>query len=146
MLAVSAVAGIWIIRSRGRQEGRRATVDLIVEQGRDSELKEARKTIRDMHERGETNLAKYLQTTDSEEYKAILLTLNTYEFVACGIRTAAFSEEVYKRLRCSTALKDWESLKGFVTEFRRIKGKQTFFQDFEWLYLRWNADPLKENN
>lgn len=146
MLAVSAVAGIWIILSRGKQEGRRATVDLIVHQTSDAELKEARKIIKGMHEKDETNLARYLQDTNSAEYKAILKCINTYEFVASGIRTNAFSEVVYKRLRCFLLIKDWEALEGFVAEFRKLRGHATFFQDFEWLYRRWKKNPLKEDD
>ena len=142
-MAVSAIGGIWIIRSRGKQEQRRATVDLIIEQKRDKELTEARELIRVMHENGETNLARHLNLPDSTEYKAILLALNTYEFIASGIRTNAFSESVYKRLRFSTVIRDWESFEGFVTEFRKQKKRDTFFQDLEWLYHRWKKNPLK---
>jgi hypothetical protein len=96
-----------------------------------------------MHGRGETNLARFLQDTTCPEYKAIMLSLNTYEFVACGIRTGAFSEKVYKRLRCTLLIRDWESFEGFVTEFRKLRGGGAFFQDFEWLYKRWKKSPLK---
>jgi len=80
-----------------------------------------------MHEHHEGNLARFLQDKDSKEYAAILKALNTYEFVSCGIRTNAFSEQVYKRLRYSTVIRDWESFEGFVTEFRREKDKDSFF-------------------
>jgi hypothetical protein len=146
ILAVSAGAGIRIIRSRGKQEARRATVDLIVAQNRDPELVKAKAAIRAMHENHETNLARHLQDPNSEQYKAILLVLNTYEFIASGIRTHAFDDEVHKRLRFSAVIRDWESLKGFVADFRIQKGKTTLFQDFEWLYQQWKKDPLKADS
>jgi hypothetical protein len=99
-----------------------------------------------MHEREASNFARYLDDTDCEEYKAIMRTLNAYEFVASGIRERAFSEAVYKRLRCSTLIKDWEAFQGFVIEFRKQKSKRTFFQDFEWLYKRWSQQPLKADS
>jgi hypothetical protein len=145
VFAISAFAGMWIIRSRGYQEGRRATVDLIVQQKRDEKLLAARHCIMVMHEKGEKNLARHLENPDSEECKAILLALNTYEFVACGIKLGAVSERIYKRLRFSTVLKDWDAFEGFVIEFRRQRGGDTFFQDFEWLYGRWKKHPLKSN-
>ena len=113
-----------------------------MEQKRDVDLKDAREKIKEMHEHHESNLARFLQDKDSVEYKAIMVALNTYEFVSCGIRTKAFSEEVYKRLRYSTVIRDWESFRGFVIEFRKEKARDSFFQDFEWLYDRWKKDPL----
>ena len=146
MLAVSAIGGIWIVLSRGKQEGRRATVDLVVEQKRDEKLVAAREWITCMKEKGETNLAKHLEIPTSQEYQHILYQLNTYEFVAVGIMTKAFSEKTYKRLRCSTFIADWECFQGFVTELRKKRAKPTLFQDSEWLYRRWKAKPLEKLN
>jgi len=146
VLGVSAIGGIWIILSRGQQEARRATVDLVVEQKRDTKLTVAREWINKTKERGETNLAKYLESPESTEYQNILYALNTYEFVAVGIRTGAFSETTYKRLRYSTLIADWECFHGFVTEFRKRHGTQSLFQDFEWLHERWKNKPLKVND
>ena len=145
ILAVSAGTGIWVIKSHGDQERRRATVDLIVDQRRDAELIAARLVVKALHDREASNYARYLDSTDSEEYKAIMLTLNAYEFVASGIREKAFSEAVYKRLRCSTLIRDWESFQAFVIEFRKQKSRKTFFQDFEWLYKRWTQQPLRSD-
>jgi hypothetical protein len=145
MFAVSALAGILVIRSRGHQEGRRATVDLIIDQKRDDKLLAARQVIMQMHERGENNLARYLDHPESDEYKAIMLCLNNYEFIACGIKLEAFSEKIYKRLKCSMVIRDWEAWEGFVIEFRKQKKGDTFFQDFQWLYEKWKKDPLKPN-
>lgn len=147
IFAASAVAGILVIRSRAHQEGRRSTVDLIVEQKRDEKLMAARHLIVRMHENKEDNLARYLNDKESEQYKAIMLSLNSYEFVACGIKTGAFSDKVYKRLRYSTLIRDWKAFEGFVIEFRKKHEHEgdTFFQDFEWLYKKWKRKPLKPN-
>lgn len=143
MFAVSALAGILVIRSRGHQEGRRATVDLIIEQKRDEKLVAARHLILQMHDKGEDNLARYLDANESEQYKAMMLWLNNYEFIACGIKLGAFSERIYKRLRCTMLIRDWEAWEGFVVEFRNRRRGETFFQDFEWLYRKWKKNPLK---
>ena len=145
ILLASAIVAICTIRASARQERRRATIDVVIEQRRDERLIAARQIITKKHEAGETNLAKYLETKDSEDFKVILLVLNAYEFVASGIREDAFDEDTFKRLRCSTVLKDWEALWGFVMEFRRQKKIPTLFQDFEWLYDKWKIDPLPAN-
>ena len=52
ILAVSALAALWVIKASKTQEKRRSTVDLIVEQKRDRDLTEARRVILAMHEAG----------------------------------------------------------------------------------------------
>jgi Domain of unknown function (DUF4760) len=145
ILAVSAFGGVWIIRSRGKQEQRRATVDLIIDIRLDPAHIDARETIKNLHEKGEKNLARYLNDLESAEYKAIMFSLNIYEFFATGIRTNALSEGIYKRLYFSVVLRDWESFQGFVMEFRKQKASETFFQEFEWLYHQWKKKPLKRS-
>lgn len=143
VLAVSAVGAIWIIKASKNQEKRRATIDAVVDQKRNKELQDARLLIQKLHETGEKNFSRYLANIDSPEYQAIVLTLNTYEFMAVGIRAGALDEKTYKRLRCSTLLKDWEALCAFVVDFRRAKGRASLFQDFQWLNDRWVKKPLK---
>lgn len=146
VLAVSAIAAIWIILANTKQEKRRATIDLVLEQKRDATLKAARSALTKMHEAGEKNLSKYLDDPECDQYKAILLVLNTHEFVASGIREGAFDEATYKRIRFSTLRKDWDALCAFVLEFRRVRGSRTLFQDFQWLNGRWEKKPLKADN
>jgi hypothetical protein len=146
VLAISAGGALWIVRARGTQEKRRATVDLISHQKRDEKLEAARTLMHKLHDDGEKNLAKFLLTTDSKEFQSILLVLNAYEFVAAGIRQGALDEKTYKRLRCYNLMKDWDALCGFVLEFRRIKGFKTLFQDFQWLNERWVKNPLKADD
>src|SRR2546422_4585482 len=104
ILAVSAIAAIWVIQASKRQEKRRATIDAVIDQKRNKDLVGARRVLLKMHESGEKNLAKHLEKTESEEYQSILLILNTYEFMAVGIREGAFDENTYKRLRYSVLL------------------------------------------
>jgi hypothetical protein len=144
-VAISAAAGIWfgLIRSPEKQAARRATIDIIIAQNRDEATTEARQKIREIHQSQDYNLTRFVEQTNSEEYKAILTSLNNYEFIASGIRVGCFDEKIYKRLRYTTVLRDWEYLTGFVVAFRNTKGKATLFQDLEWLYARWKQAPLK---
>jgi hypothetical protein len=52
-------------------------------------------------------------------------------------------EKTDKRLRCSTALKDWEALYAFVVDLRRAKDRTSLFQDFQWRNDRWVKKPQK---
>ena len=143
MLAISAGAGILVIRSRGKQEARRATIDLLFE--RDLEHSNTVPTLKELIDSGEVNLAQYANQPTSEKYKSITFALNSHEFIAAGIKTHALSDEVYKRMRFSAVMRDWEAAEGFIAEFRKIKQKQTLFQDFEWLHRQWKKKPLQIN-
>jgi hypothetical protein len=143
VLAISAVAAIWVIRASKTQEKRRATIDAVMDQKRDPTLIAARKVVIKLHESGEKNFAKFLEDTDSEQYQSILLVLNTYEFIASGTREGAFDEYTYKRLRYSVVIRDWDNLCAFVLAFRKMKGLSGLFQEFEWLVERWRKKPLK---
>jgi len=143
ILTISAIAAIWVIKSSKTQEKRRATIDVVMHQKKDDALQSARRVVLKLHESGECNFAKYLESTSSEEYKSILLVLNGYEFVASGIREGAFDEKTYKRLRYSTVLRDWGNLCAFILAFRRSKKIDELFQEFEWLYEQWKDRPLK---
>jgi hypothetical protein len=90
----------------------------------------------------EHHFARFLPDPISPEYKAILLTINTYEFIGVGIRAGALNEEIYKRLRWSMVIRDWEAFEGFIAEFRKQHERDSFFQEFEWLYRRWKNSPL----
>jgi len=98
-----------------------------------------------LHDKGITYFAQFVGQPTSDEYKTIIFALNSHEFIASGIRTKALSEGVYKRMRYSAVIRDWESLEGFIADFRKAKSKHTLFQDFEWLYDRWKKKPLKHD-
>jgi Domain of unknown function (DUF4760) len=144
ILFVSAIAGLAIIFFRGNQEARRATIELLVEH-KQEESTTRNPTLKGLHDKGITNFAQFVGQPASEEYKTIIFALNSHEFIASGIRTKALSEEIYKRMRYSAVVRDWESLQGFIAEFRKAKSKYTLFQDFEWLYDRWKKNPLKRD-
>ena len=78
----------------------------------------------------------------AEENGYILTILNNHEFSASGIKDGVFDECTYKRMLCSVIIKDWNSLKAYITELRNTRNHQTLFQEFEWLANRWSENPL----
>jgi hypothetical protein len=142
-LFLSAVGALWIIVSREKSERRRATIDLVIHQKTDPKLQEAKLHILALHDNKVQNFARYLEDRNSPDCKNILLLLNNYEFIAAGIRESALDEEIYKRVQYSVLVKDWDALSGFVMEFRRAEGRQTLFQEFEYIAKRWKKDKLK---
>jgi len=146
-LLVSALGAVLIILSRSKTERKRATVDLVLQLKKDTDLTNARRTILKLHNAGQKHFAPFLADADCPEHQAIMRVLNTNEFVAGGIKNSAYDEKLYKRMQCSSFIRDWEAFSGFVMDFRNSRGDKdgakTFYQDFQWLAERWRADPLK---
>jgi len=142
-LIISAIAALWLIAASRRDNKRRATIDLVIQQKQDLELQAARRWVLSMHENREDNFTRYLGDKDTDEFKHILRVLNNYEFIAAGIREDALDEEIFKRTQWSVVMKDWKALGGCVMELRRSSDRPTLFQEFEALAKRWKDQPLK---
>jgi len=142
-LIVSAVAAIYLIAASRKDNRRRATIDLVIQQKQDSELQTAKRFVLSLHENKVENLTKYLADKNSDECKNLLRVLNNYEFVAAGIREDALDEEIFKRVQFSVWIKDWDALSGVVMELRHSENRDTLFQEFQLMSARWKQKPLK---
>ena len=74
------------------------------------------------------------------ENHAILDILNNYEFMASGIREGTFDEEIYKRMKGSLIIVDWENLHIYVYALRKRENRPKLFIEFEWLAKKWDAE------
>ena len=143
---LSAIGAVAVIYYNNLAARKRATIDLVMHQKSDNRFMEARKKIKLLMGNENECCAKYFKDHNSDEYKAILEVLNSYEFVASGIRETAFDESIYKRMQYSIVTSDWDSLHGFVAEIRNKNNAQTLYKEFEWLAMRWKDKPLKVKN
>lgn len=139
---LSALGAIAVIYYNGKQARLRALIDLIVHQKTDVDLLAATRLVNSLHKEGKP-WTQHL-SPECDERKAILKILNNQEFIAVGIRMKAFDESVYKQMQCTNLLRLWDASKGFIEEIRRERSKDTLFQDFELLALRWKKSPIKE--
>ncbi|MDE8035780.1 DUF4760 domain-containing protein [Actinobacillus equuli subsp. equuli] len=129
-----------------RMQQTRATIDLILQENQDVELNQAKQTISKLPENA--SFLEYLDVReeDSDEKKqikqSIRVLMNRYEFIALGIKNEAFEESIYKELQFSDVTDVWKKSKPLIMELRRRKGKNTYYQEFEWLTDRWLNNPL----
>jgi hypothetical protein len=146
ILLGSAGIGIWTLGSGSRQERRRATVDIIRDQLQDVQLISARKMFRELKARN-VDLSTFAQMPEAPERLALLAVLNSYEFMAAGLREGAFDEKTYQRMYQTNVIKDWRALEGFAKKYRELwnlpGADSTVYQEFERLYVRWTEHPLK---
>ena len=155
VLVVTAGIGILTFRSSSQQERRRATVDIVRDQQRDDVLIKARATVRSLEDAsGRIDFGPILQQKDSEQLRAIYNVLNSYEFIASGLRTGAFDEKTYKRMYYNTVITHWTLFQDFIDAYREkyrrenpgVKGMaaDTIYQDFQELATEWSKHPLKQ--
>jgi hypothetical protein len=138
-LSASALGALWIVWSRARSERRRATVDLLIHQQSNVELREALVYVR----HSDDHMVDNLGDRNSEQYKKCMLVLNRYEFIAAAIREEALDEDLFKRMQYTVVIRDWDVLCSFVMELRRLDKHPTLFQEFHWLSERWHKKPLE---
>ena len=141
-LIISAIGAVLIIWSRAKSERRRATVDLILEQTTNPELRQARIFVK--RERG--NLLQFLGNRDAQEYRNCMLVLNHYEFIAAALREGALDEDLFKRMQWTVVTRDWHSLCPFIFELRRRDDHPTLFQEFQWLAKKWINNRLRTDD
>lgn len=85
-------------------------------------------------------LDKKVESTDEEiKHNFIVLdVLNSIEFICVGIKEDLFDEAIYKRMSESSVIKDWNTLKPYIMELRRVSGdNDKLFCEFEWLATKW---------
>lgn len=149
ILAVTAVfAGYQLKALRSQEQSddlkrkQRATIDAVMADRRDEQLIASRYAFADMKNSNENfeSLAAHQIPNNFQKNKAILDILNNYEFMAAGIREGAFDEEIYKRMKCSLIVQDWEILSVYVFSLRKQTKRERLFIEFQWLAERWKKD------
>jgi hypothetical protein len=128
--------------SKGQE--RRATIELMLSQNSDPELKKATNFIKERHRTGETNLAVYIDNRKGEEYLMLVYLLNTYEFTAAAIKENALDEDLLKRMQYTVILKNWKVLEPFVMVLRDKDKHDTLFQEIQMMAERWKLHPLQK--
>lgn len=115
----------------------RATVDVVRHELTDRELGIALKQYAEKRESKTLTPLACTHPSPADEHVHIMRVLNNYEYVATGIHTGAFDEEIYKRMKFSALIRDWDALKPYVCELRSKYGKSGVFIEFENLAEKW---------
>lgn len=129
-----------------KQHKQKSTIDLLISNNTNAYYRKRRKAYMRMRDGGMnfTSLAckldKKVESTDEEiKHNFIVLdVLNSIEFICVGIKEDLFDEAVYKRMSESSVIKDWNTLKPYIMELRRVSGdNDKLFCEFEWLATKW---------
>jgi hypothetical protein len=142
-IILSAIGAIAIIYNNSHQAKKRATIDLVLHELSDKEIIEAKNHVRKYRESGSPFAELSGKAHDDNPLNGYLQTvLNHHEFVATGIKEGAFDEEIYKRMKRSLVLRDWQALEPYISEKRRQERRDKLFSEFQWLACRWKDNPI----
>ena len=142
ILAITAAIGLGTLGASSRQERRRATVDVLLENLDDQKFLDARKKVRALLKPG-LDIKRLLSDEGAEDRRQVLSILNRYEFMAAGLRERAFDRKIYQRMYYSNVVSDWNDLESFVRALREDRHTQTLFQEVEALVIEWKKHPLE---
>ncbi len=143
-IILSAIGAIAIIYNNSHQAKKRATIDLVLHELSDKEIIDAKNHVRKYRESGNPFAELSAKAHDDNPLNGYLQTvLNHHEFVATGIKEGAFDEEIYKRMKRSLVLRDWQALEPYISEKRRQERRDKLFSEFQWLAYRWKDNPIK---
>ena len=131
-----------------KQHKQKSTIDLIISNNTNEYYRTRRKAYMEMRD-SSTNftalackLDKNTNNSNNKEENFIVLdVLNSIEFICVGIKEGLFDESVYSRMNRSSVLKDWNTLKPYIMELRRINNNNSkLFCEFEWLATKWEQE------
>lgn len=140
------------LKEQRKQHKQKATIELLINNNSNSYYRRRRQVYMKMRDQGAnfTSLACALSPncSSNNEIKRqnfiVLDVLNSIEFICVGIKENLFDEAVYKRMSKSSVIKDWQTLKPYIMELRRINNNNTkLFCEFEWLATKWEQEKSK---
>ena len=149
----SAIFAGWQIKALRKQNishdtqwRQRATIDAVMADRKDDNLIRSRRVYAKMkQEKKDFDALGSAPLLDNEEANhAILDILNNYEFMASGIKEGAFDEEIYKRMKGSLIIVDWQHLHIYVYALRKRENRPKLFIEFEWLTKKWDDENKKD--
>ncbi len=148
-IVASAIFAGWQIKALRKQNNnndiqwrQRATIDAVMADRKDANLIQSRRAYAKMKQ-NKTNFdaiggAPLLENEEANH--AILDILNNYEFMASGIREEAFDEDIYRRMKQSLIISDWNMLNVYIYALRKRENRPKLFCEFEWLAKKWEEN------
>lgn len=115
----------------------RATIEIVRHEQSDKELLEASKAYATFRDAGKLTQMAITHPEPLAEHDLVLRKLNNYEYVATGILAGALDEDIYRRMKKSNLIRDWDAMKPYVCELRSKYKKPQLFVEFEALAEKW---------
>lgn len=117
----------------------RATIDLALHEKSDPAYLECKKKFLELRNDKTINITTYACDVNkhSEQNRIIFAYLDHYEFLATGISEGALDGEIYKKMRRSSVIKDWDAVQPYVYELRKQRNNNKIYCELEDLVKDW---------
>lgn len=136
-----AMLSIATARSLARKK---QAADLLFASRSDLKLQAGAVCIEQHHDSSDKNI-RALAAKDrmhEDDAKTIRHILNHFELISVGIQNGIYDETIIKESWCGILVRTYEQALPFIQACRQRDGKETLYQEFEWLALRWKKNPL----
>lgn len=148
-LAVAAVAlvcnalQVKALRAQNTQNEKkarqRATIDLALHEKSDPAYLECKAKFLNLRNNTSINITTYACDINkyADQNRIIFTYLDHYEFLATGISEGALDGEIYKKMRRTSVLKDWDAVQPYVYELRKQRSNNKIYCELEELVKAW---------
>ncbi len=117
----------------------RATIDLALHEKSDPTYLQCKAEFLKLRNNTSINITTY--ACDILKYPTenniIFTYLDHYEFLATGISEGALDGDIYKKMRCSSVLRDWNAVQPYVYELRKQRNNNKIYCELEDLVKKW---------
>lgn len=144
MVALGVVVAVVSIHTSRAIARKKQTADLLFASRNDERLQRGYDLISEYNSAADKNIRSLAAAPGSEEADNVRYVLNHFEAVSVGIGAGIYDEAMLKKSWCTIILTTFERSQPFISEIRRVQQKATILQEFEWLALRWQKNPLKQ--
>lgn len=156
-LMSNAIVGVGVLVAAGtiayniRIAKKTQTANFLFESRKDHDYIAGLKTLTRVHNSGVSFRSYVFPCTDvvlgeeqRQEYSEIQYIINFYERVAVSVKHGIYHEDMLKSASCSTVVRVFETSEPLIKAIREKQGRDTLYQEFEWMVKRWKAKPLKK--
>lgn len=122
---------------------KKQTAEYLMELRSDARLEKCIQRLRQLDGCENTNMLTLglENKADDKDAQDLRYLLNHFERLSVGIQEKIYDEKMVKKSQYSTFVKTYERSQQFIRGVR--KTSPTAYQEFEWLSLRWQKNPLK---
>lgn len=136
-----AVVSVWTARNTARKK---QVADMLFASRGDERLQLGCRAVRALHDAPGKNLRTLLDDPEhKDEIDLVKYVLNHFETVGVGIRNGIYDENMVKDAWCTMMINTFEYARPLVDSMRTKHAKDTIFQEYELLVVRWKANPVK---
>ena len=138
---VVAILSVWSARIIAN---RKQSADLVFAGRKDDDFIKGIRTLKSHYESGNVRTLAEEPGRTTDDAAAVRYVLNYFEGMSIGIQRHIYDEEMLKLNYFSTVVAAYKHAKPYIERSREISQRNTTYQEFEWMAMRWEGKPLKK--